>query len=194
MITLLLDSSTTKLGVGFAKKNEVFASVFYEAWQKQSELMIPEIKKLMEGNSIDKNDIDSIVVTIGPGSYTGTRIAVTIAKVMALVLNVPIYEVSSLGAFKDGDNKSICLINARSARSYFAVYEGAKEVIKDKILTNEEVLSFVSDHKDYVVCGDTKYLSIDGKQTNIFEQMLSFKKDEYKSKDILGVKPVYLKD
>ncbi len=194
MITLLLDSSTTKLGVALAKENGVFASVFYEAWQKQSELMIPEIKKLMEENHIANSDLDSIVVTIGPGSYTGTRIAVTIAKVMALVLNIPIYEVSSLAALKDGDNNSICLINARSGRSYFAVYQGTNSIINDKILTNDEVLSFIENHKDYVVCGDTKYLGIDGKQTNIFDQMLSFKQDEFKSKDILGVKPVYLKD
>jgi len=51
MITLLLDTSSTKLGIGIAKDNILIDSIFYEAWQKQSELLVPEIDKILSKNS-----------------------------------------------------------------------------------------------------------------------------------------------
>ena len=52
MFTILLDSSNTSLSVGLAKDNEMLESVSYEAWQSQSEHMIPELNKLLEGHFI----------------------------------------------------------------------------------------------------------------------------------------------
>ena len=48
MYTVLLDSSNTLLAVGLAKDDKVVASTIYEAWQEQSEHMIPELDKLKD--------------------------------------------------------------------------------------------------------------------------------------------------
>ena len=53
--------------------------------------MVEEIYNIMKRNNIKKEDIDSIVVGIGPGSYTGVRIALTIAKTMGYVLKAKVY-------------------------------------------------------------------------------------------------------
>ena len=102
MFTLLLDSSSAYLNVGFMKDGKLFCYSSYESWQTQSEKMVPEIDKLMNEYGISRNDIVSIVTAVGPGSYTGVRIALTIAKIMSLSLNVPIYPVSSLRILKNG--------------------------------------------------------------------------------------------
>ena len=83
MLNLLLDSSDKNLAVGFAKDEEILGSIVYEAWQKQSEFMVDEIDKLMSKLAIKKEDIDGVVVSKGPGSYTGVRIALTIAKTIS---------------------------------------------------------------------------------------------------------------
>ena len=54
MITILLDSSNTNLSVGIARDNLLLESISYEAWQRQSEYMIPELSKLLEKYYVDK--------------------------------------------------------------------------------------------------------------------------------------------
>ncbi len=194
MFTLILDSSNVDLSVGIAKGNELIDYVSYEAWQSQSEYMTDEIDKLLSEHHLTRHDFKDVIVTIGPGSYTGLRIALTIAKVMALALNIPLYTLSSLHVLKCHDQPSICLMNARSNRSYFGVYEGSKVILKDQILTNDEVKEYISNHPDYVVCGDAIYLGKEGYKANVLLEMLSLKEVATKYDDSLGVHPLYLKD
>ena len=193
MYTVLLDSSNTNLSVGLAKDNLLLESISYEAWQRQSEYMIPELNKLLEKYNVNRNEIDAVMVAKGPGSYTGVRIAITIAKTIAVALGVKLYPVSSLRAQKDGKNPSICLINARSGRSYMGVYEGNETILEDQIMKNDEVLKYVTDHPAYSVCGDVKYLGLENKETNNVLEMLSLK-DVVEDVNPLSLKPVYMKD
>ena len=194
MINLLLDSSNVYLSVGVMKDDSLLDFTSYESWQTQSENMVPEIDKLLKKHNITRNDIDGVVVAIGPGSCTGVRIALTIAKVMALALDIPVYSVSSLHILKDDDKPSICLINARSGRSYFGVYQGSKVIISDCIRTNDEVIDYINEHKEYSICGDVKYIGFENKNTNVCQQMVSLFKDLKPCENSLGLKPVYMKD
>ena len=194
MYTLLLDSSNTSLAVGLAKDNVLLETIIYEAWQEQSEHMIPEIDKLLTKYQVKNEEILDVMVGIGPGSYTGVRIALTIAKTIAVALNVPVYPVSSLKILKSGNKPSICVINARSNRSYIGVFEGEKTLVSDQIMTNDEVKQYIAEHPDYVVCGASSYLGIKGYISNVLEEMLSLKNFITPMKDSLWLKPVYLKD
>ena len=69
MITILLDSSNTSLSVGIAKDGKLLDYISYEAWQRQSEYMLPELEKILVRNNVNKTDISDVVVAIGPGSY-----------------------------------------------------------------------------------------------------------------------------
>ena len=191
---LLLDSSNTSLTVGLAKIDELIDSISYEAWQSQSEHMIPEINTILEKHSVTKDDIAGVVVAIGPGSYTGVRISLTIAKVIGVALGVDVYPVSSLQILKNGKKPSICLENARSNRSYIGVYENEKCLLNDQIMTNEEVKQYITEHPDYCVCGQTNYLGIEGYQSDLSIEMLSLLKHLQPSVDSRALKPVYLKD
>ncbi len=192
--TILLDSSNTSLTVGLAKEHHLIDSISYESWQSQSEHMIPELDNLLSKHQIGKNDIDRVIVAIGPGSYTGVRIALSIAKTIATVLPISLYTVSSLRVLKDKENPSICLINARSNRSYIGIYQGSSCLLPDQIMNNEQVLDYIVGHPNYHVCGDTQYLKIDGIKTNIAEEMLSLQGFIEKIDNPLGVVPVYMRD
>lgn len=193
MVTILLDSSNTNLSVGIAKDNILLDYISYEAWQRQSEYMIVELNKLLEKHNIKKEEIADVMVAKGPGSYTGVRIAITIAKTIAVALNAKLYAVSSLRVEKNGDVPSICLINARSNRSYVGVYQGQKILLNDCIMKNDEVMKYIEDHPDYSVCGDTKYLNVEGIESNTMKEMLDLK-DSLESINPLSLKPVYMKD
>lgn len=193
MITILLDSSNTNLSVGIAKDNLLLDYVSYEAWQRQSEYMIPELDKLLTKYDIKKEDITDVIVAKGPGSYTGVRIAITIAKTISTALDIKLYAVSSLRVLKDGDRPSICLINARSGRSYIGVYENEKILLEDQIMKNDDVLAYINAHPDYSVCGNTKYLNLNGVESNNLKEMISLK-EHLDSINPLSLKPVYMKE
>ena len=194
MYTVLLDSSNINLSVGLAKDDVLLKEISYEAWQQQSEYMIVELNKILDEFNVKYSDIDSIMVAIGPGSYTGVRIAITIAKTMALACNAKVYPVSSLWIEKDYQNPSICVINARSGRSYVGLYEGSKVIKNDSIWKNEEVVKFINENSSYSVCGNAKYLGLEGKEVSVISQMLSLKKDLTPIDNYLALKPVYMSD
>ena len=194
MALLLLDSSNTSLSVGFEKDGKLIGYSSFEAWQVQSEYMVPEIDKLMTKLGLTRKDISEVITAIGPGSYTGVRISLTIAKIVALCCDCPIYPVSSLRVLKKDNLPSICLINARSNRSYFGVYEGKQVLVEDTIKTNEEVLEYIKEHPTYQVCGNASYLGFENVDNNICLQMISLKSVLTPADNDLAVKPVYLKD
>ena len=192
MYQLLLDSSNKFLSVGLAKNGKVVDKIFYEAWQRQSEMMVTEVGNILKNNNIKKEELDSVVVGIGPGSYTGVRIGVTIAKTIAYSLKIKIYAKSSLSLLKHREFPTICVFNARSGRSYFGVYEGKKVLVKDTVLENEKVIEYIKLHPDYLLCGDTYQLGLESAAFDIIENLADSEGSE--EVDAFKLAPIYLKD
>lgn len=193
MYQLLLDSSNIYLAVGLAKEGKVVDSIFYNAWQRQSEVMVNEIDNILKRNKVDKKELDAVVVGIGPGSYTGVRIGVTIAKTIAYALKIKVYAKSSLSLLRCGNEPTICLFNARSGRSYFAVYQGKKVLEKECVIPNEEVISYIEKHPDYKIAGDTTQIGKESEELNFIANLADFSEDELVN-NIFALNPIYLKD
>ena len=195
MNSLLLDSSAQDLSIGNVKNDELIYQVCFPCWQRQSELMIPELEKALKETGMEIKDFDEIVCGKGPGSYTGVRIALTIAKTICVMdENIKLKLVSSLLIQGRKNKKFISVMNARSARSYVCVYDGKEVEVQDTIMTNEEVLNYINAHKEYEVVGDCSYLGLEKEPFDIVEGLFSFKDEIEEEKDIMVVKPVYLKD
>lgn len=194
MISILLDTSNTNLSAGIAKDHVLIAEVNYEAWQRQSEFLIQEIDNLLAKTALNRSDIDEVIVSKGPGSYTGVRVAMTVAKVMAFALKKPLYLVSSLEVYKAKEGRSVCLMNARSKRSYIGVYSQDEVILTDTIMDNEQVKIYLVAHPEYKVCGDVSYLSLEGEKVNILENLMNADIERNLCKDPIAAKPVYLKD
>lgn len=194
MITVYLDSSMSYLCIGLSKDDVLLSSFQYDAWQRQSENLIPDLGKILAENKINVKNVDEIVVSIGPGSYTGTRIALTTAKIFAASTNCKIKTISTLLCLADGNKPSICLLDARSGRSYFAVYEGSKCIERDQILTNEEVNNYINNHPDFEVRGNLKYLGKEDTKCDIIKQMFLLRNELEVSEHPLSIKPAYLKE
>lgn len=194
MLSVLIDTSNRNLSVGIAQDGVLLDFVEYDAWQKQSEYLVNELHNLFAKHGLDPRKTDEVIAAKGPGSYTGVRIAVSVAKVMAFALHIPLYLVSSLCDMRDGEKPSICLMNARGKRSYIGVYEGMKAILPDAVLENDKVLSYIAAHPEYSVMGDTSYLGIEGKAPKLLENLLRSKTAETLVPDPIAAKPVYLKD
>ena len=192
-LILILDSSNTNLTAGLIKDKELLDSISYPCFQRQSEVMIPEIETIFKRNNFSLKQLNGVVVTIGPGSYTGIRIALTIAKIISTSLNIPLYPVSSLESYRVLNEKCITLINARSNRSYIAIFDKENTILKPTVLENDKVMELINQYNDFVLVGDLKYIGLEGHTadaiktlSNDFVNLKSVSADE--------VKPLYLKD
>ena len=96
MKILAIDTSNNTLGVALLNDNQVVGELITNVKKNHSVRAMPAIEQLMKDCEIKPKDLDKIVVAKGPGSYTGVRIGVTIAKTLAWTLNIPISGVSSL--------------------------------------------------------------------------------------------------
>ena len=192
MYKLLLDSSNKFLSVGLSKDGKVVDKICYEAWQRQSEMMVTEVDNILKRNGIDKSQLDGVIVGVGPGSYTGVRIGVTIAKTIAYALKIKLYGKSTLSLLKHREIPTICVFNARSGRSYFGVYQGQKVLEKDVVTENEKVLDYIKAHPDYWVNGDTYQLGLESGEFDIIENLAET--SNLVEVDPFKLNPVYLKD
>lgn len=98
MKVLAIDTSTYTLGVSLSEDEQVIGEYMTNLNKNHSLRVMPAIEALMKECEVKPADLGKIVVAKGPGSYTGVRIGVTIAKTLAWSLNIPLAGVSSLAA------------------------------------------------------------------------------------------------
>ncbi|WP_042353109.1 tRNA (adenosine(37)-N6)-threonylcarbamoyltransferase complex dimerization subunit type 1 TsaB [Bacillus massiliigorillae] len=146
MKILAIDTSNYALGVALLDGDQVVGEYISNLKKNHSVRAMPAIERLMNDCDMKPADLDKIVVAKGPGSYTGVRIGVTIAKTLAWTLNIPISGVSSLevlaanGKFFQGYISP--LFDGRRGQIYTGLYEGQngqiKSVKKDTIVQSSD--------------------------------------------------------
>lgn len=154
MRILYIDTSSSYLYTGIVENDKILCEVKKEFGHQLSEMALPEIVSMYENNSIDVKSIDKIIVINGPGSFTGIRIGITIAKIYAWSLNIPITTITSLEAMmlsSNSDAYHVPVIDARRGYCFGAIYNDKKEQILKpqhiKIVDLEQQLKDIEDYK-----------------------------------------------
>lgn len=96
LYTLFIDTHNKNVLIILFKDGKILQKEDLVTSNKHSEVTMPTIEKILLENTVDITDISNIMVVNGPGSFTGERIAVTIAKTFAYSLNVPVRTIDAL--------------------------------------------------------------------------------------------------
>lgn len=130
MTILAIDTSNTALGVALLEENQVLGEYITNLKKNHSIRIMPAIQTLMKDCEKSPGDLTKIVVAKGPGSYTGIRIGVTIAKTLAWTLKIPLSGVSSLeilaGVGRNFDGYVSPIFDARRGQVYTGLYQFEK--------------------------------------------------------------------
>ena len=144
MLILTIDSSTKVGSVSLINDEKLIAEELLNLQLNHSPRLMPAVVDVLDKSDYTKDDLDGIGVTVGPGSFTGTRIGVAAAKSLAQSLELPIVGVSTLEVLAAGlkyVTGYICpMIDARRNRVFSALYQGAGAGDEFKAQTSESLL------------------------------------------------------
>jgi tRNA threonylcarbamoyladenosine biosynthesis protein TsaB len=131
---LALDTATRQAGLALYDGDHVrFECVWHNTDRFHTEWLVPAIEYALRQAGIRTNELKAVAVTKGPGSYTGIRVAMSVAKGLVAALGIPIIGINALDVvarpFLDGEDQVVCaavpLGRGRFAYHYFHQYPGA---------------------------------------------------------------------
>lgn len=166
MITLAFDTCLDKMYAVLTKDGKVLSSRKVENHDNKyhSAFLISTLQEIISKNNIKPQEIDLIATNIGPGSFTGIRACVTVARVMAQQLNCKVAGISSLEILAQCVEKNpLIALDARKNSAYLYVDGQIKGAIQ-----LEEIQNIIK-NGDYTVLTDDKLQPILG--GNSYQQM-----------------------
>ena len=189
MYKLFLDTCYKNLNIIILKDNDVLDYYSEECNKKQSEYIFTKLDELFKKNNVVKKDVGEVYITIGPGSYTGVRIALTLAKVLCFIKNIPLYVISSLKFYAGGNPNTLVLMDARAERAYVGIYDNNKEILKDQVKYLKDI-----DPKDYNIVLDGQLINKEHKDIDIVSAFKNTINEFKKVNNVDTLVPIYLKE
>lgn len=143
MKILAFDASAAVGAVALTEDDKVICAYNTEGKHTHSETLLPLAERALREGGVALSDIDLFACTVGPGSFTGVRIAVSLIKGLALPEDKPCVGLSSLEALayplKDMDGIICPMIDARRGNVYNALFKGGKRLSEDRLISLESL-------------------------------------------------------
>lgn len=150
-----------------------------------SAYLVPKIKEMTQKTGIELSTLDAIVINAGPGSFTGIRAGLSVAKVMSLVLDLPVVPLNSCEILKEasGLKDALVLLDARRQMYYFYNGFDIELVLKDDVLSKISDSPIICDSnvaKDFSGVCSNEFINFEEKNFPLAKTMLE-----------LGLKKLY---
>ena len=206
MLTLAFDCSTSSMSIALLNDKKILGEKNYLQEAKHSEMLVLEIKNLLDVNKINFNDLDLIIATNGPGSYTGIRVALAVLKIIKITTQKPVLTVNCCEVLADKYSKNHEKINvaiqANSTEIYYAKYvikNNFEEVLQPMISNVDNILLEIKE--DEFLCGSAnkifdKHLLKSSQDDVIlaYDVAIYGQKKFLQNKDSQDILPLYLRD
>lgn len=185
MISLFIDTSLEDVSIALVKDDKKLSLIHENIPGKHSIYVTKYIDDILKENNLSPESVDEIIVVNGPGSFTGIRIGVTIAKMFAYLENIRIVTITSLKARVIGEKSNYLLttIDAKHENYYVGLYDENYNTIEEKFSNEEEIEKLINKFSPKIVDREKPY--------NI-EEIVKYSK-KLESENPHSVNPIYLK-
>ena len=159
MKTLIIDSATNVLYTALCIDDQVVYESYVPGKHNHASVILVEVEHACQKANIDLIQLDQVIVGIGPGSYTGVRMAVAVGKMIAtLESQIQLYTISTLKLMASGySGKVLSSIDARRGNCFGCLLDtNSNTYLVQEALIEKEVLSanafdFSVDENNYKV-------------------------------------------
>lgn len=130
--SLVIDTATSYLYIGMFEGDDCLEEIYQKGHNDHSVTLMDELSKLFERLAFTPKDLDRIIVGVGPGSYTGVRVGVVVAKMLGYSLAIPVYTVSSLAllASASQNGRVMAWIDARRKYAFIGGFDITDKTVK----------------------------------------------------------------
>ena len=164
MISLFIDTSMANVSISIIKDNKILSIIQEDIPNEHSKYATSYVKKVIDDAGIDANDVDNILVVNGPGSFTGVRIGVTIAKTYGYLIDkgiIPVSSLKSLAISSKHDGVVMSVISANRSSYYVGVYDNNyNEIIDEEFVSRDKLLELINLYNPYIVSNDFNVVSV----------------------------------
>lgn len=191
---LFINTAISVSSVALIEDNKILSIYEENNSNDLSEKIFFMIDKVFADSGNTPENLDKIFVINGPGSFTGIRIGLAIAKTMAWALNIELVPISCLELIATTSSKTnvVAMIDARRDYVYAGVYDRELQVImSDRYISLEELLKLYPEDVTYVSYDTYQNLEIEKPVIDYIKVIKKHEKDEAISSHY--VNPVYLK-
>ena len=157
MVRSIVDTSNNKLIIFFLSENKILFSLVEHNVVKQTEKLPIAFQKGLEDANLKINDINEFYITIGPGSFTGSRVALSFIKPIALITNAKIFTINSLQFIAGPSFTGTVSIDAKSGLCYKQSFLDGKPTSKIQLLKEQ---NFTKWDTNKLESDPFKYLSL----------------------------------
>lgn len=186
---LCLDTAYKYLSLSIIEDNKIIAAYDELCFKHQSEEIFVRLQELFESVNLKPLDIDAICITKGPGSYTGVRIAMTLAKTICDITDIKLYTISTLKLYANNQEDTLVLLDARSNRCYYGLFDKGEAKVEDTIYELDKV-----DLGNHNLVGDLSLFGKDDHYFKISECFLNNINNFEEVENISFLVPEYLKE
>lgn len=145
---LAIDTASAVLSCALAKEDVLVAEWTVQRRLTHSEQLIPHIDEMMKEAGVQREDITAVAVSNGPGSFTGLRIGLACAKMLAYIWHIPLITVDTLEALAHNLVGSQAFVlsmeDAQRGNVYAALYASFEDIWKvwgNKVLSIDEAIA-----------------------------------------------------
>ena len=174
MKALAIDCAVSRLVIAAKNEDKTCTSIF-DIGMRQSETLIPAIEYVLTKAGLTSADLNYTALTIGPGSFTGLRLAISALKAIELAYNVPVYGISSLKtyeyAFTSFNLPVVSVIDANKDKFYARIIDGDKVLLEDGDYEIEQITSILSKLDKFIIAGPDCF-----KFNNLIKEAIDSKK------------------
>lgn len=186
MKALCIDTSTTYLVVALIEEGRLVGAYEEVMPKQQSEYLLPVVAQLMQEHHWSVDDLDAVCVSEGPGSYTGVRIGMTMAKVLCSLKPIALYTVSTFSLLA-GNRSGHVVIDARSKKVYYALVENGR-VMHEPSLEKIDQLHF-----DTLLFGDAQLFGQENEPVQLAQHFADTLPLWQKVDNVHALVPTYIK-
>ena len=155
MISLFIDTSLVSVSISVLKNGKILSIIQEDIPNMHSVYATKFVKDVLDQANIDANQVDNIMVVNGPGSFTGVRIGVTIAKTYGYLIDKDITLVSSLKSLAISSNHDgvvMSVIPANKSNYYVGVYDSNYDILyQEEFMNSSKILELVKQYNPYIV-------------------------------------------
>lgn len=163
MMILTFDTTLNKTYITLSEDDKIITSktIINDEKNYHSAYLTTSIAQILKDNKIVMQNIDGLGVNIGPGSFTGIRACVTVARVIAQQVQIPVAGISSLeilSKINTDSQKTLVTLDARKNKAYMAIFDNQKIIEPPKAIFLEDFINF--NFEDYFVIADSSMKNI----------------------------------